>query len=262
MAATKDKGSRPRFRNLPVEAIMVDDRYQRGLSLPRVKRIVRNFDWQEFGAIEVSLHADGTYTVFDGQHRLAALRELGFADAPCLLHQLTPEREAALFVRMQLDRKSPTHIERFNAQVFAGNPESVEISTIVDDTGFQVTRSSSPYGIRAVNRLEQIYRREGAAVLYAALRFVADTWGGDDRSTDGPLLEGVAQFLRGYGNRLDDETRGRLAATSPTVILRRALGVVHPGGGTFARHAVDAELRKVAGVRGKPTLQPSLKLAA
>lgn len=245
----------PKYRKLPVATIVTDERYQRELVPARVRRIVRNFDARQLGALEVSERDDGTIAIFDGQHRLEALKELGIETAPCFVHKLTAEDEAGLFVRLQMDRKAPSPVERFRAQVFSGDEQAVAVEDIAIEAGFVIwnrERAGQHNAIRAINALERIYKREGAETLRATLTTVADLWAGDERSTDGYLLEGVAEFLRGYANRYGSEERDRLREVAPTVILRRALGSMQ-GGGSYARHAIAAELRKIAGVRGRPS---------
>ncbi len=251
--------STPKYRKLPVGSLFVDGRYQRDLRPQRVKAIAKAFDAAQLGVLEVSVRDDDTYVVFDGQHRLAALRTLGAESAPCLIHAgLSAEDEAALFARLQLDRRGLSSLERFKAQVFAGVPHAVAVAAIADEVGLTIGKR----GVRAVAALERIYRREGEARLAETLATARDLWNGDKRATDGYLLEGLAQFLTSYGDRLGAEQMDRLAAASPTTILRRSLGSMQGGGG-HARHAVDAELRKVAGVRGRPrtkTAAPVLEL--
>lgn len=250
---TADMTAAARYRKLPVDALIVDGRYQRELNVSRVRAIVRAFNANQLGVLEVSTRPDDEYAVFDGQHRLVALRELGKNDAPCLIHSgLTAQDEASLFARLHLSRRGLSALERFRAQVFAGVEQAVTIAGIVESQRFEIAGySPTNRAIRAVGALERIYRRDGAIALRETLQTVRLLWDGDPRSTDGYLLEGLSQFLVGYGNRLGDEHFDKLAAAGPTVILRRALGQLQGGGG-HARHAIDSELRKVAGVRGRP----------
>lgn len=247
--------SQPKFRKLPVGTLTIDERYQRELNPARVLKIVAAYNPQQLSVLEVSSRGDDTYVVFDGQHRLEALREMGADSAPCLVHSgLTAKEEAELFARLQLDRRGLSALERFRAQVFAGDEQAIRVQDITTAAGFVIGKAgdAGEYRcIRAVSALERIYRREGPDRLADTLDTVRSLWAGDKRSTDGYLLEGMAQFLQRYGNRVGSEQMDHLAATSPTAILRRALGSMQ-GGGSHARHAVEAELRKVAGVRGRP----------
>jgi hypothetical protein len=198
--------------------------------------------------------------VFDGQHRLAALRELGIDTAPCLIHKLSAEDEARLFVRLQTDRKNIHPVDRFRAALFAGDEQATAINGIVEAQGFTILHASALNGIKAVGAVERIYKRDGADHLLLTLGWVSDLWMGDDKATNGYLLDGFAKFLQEYGNRLNGDAEQRLREVSPVVIIRRALGHLQ-GGGSHARHAICSELHKVSGIKGRPSSKPRAKKA-
>lgn len=243
-----------KYRRVPLDELIVDERYQRPIETGRVERIAEHFDERLVGTLEVSRH-NGKCAVFDGQHRLEALRLRGLPDAPCLVHDdLTPEAEARLFVVLQQARKRVHPVDRFRAQVFSGDARAVDINSAVERAGFRIAHdgpdAGEHRGIRAVVSLERIHRRSGAEGLLHTLKIVDELWGGDRKSTDGAFLEGVEEFFATYGDRIDTEESHRLRAESPTVMIRRSLG--NGGGGTQLRFQILAELRKVAGVRGRP----------
>ena len=69
---------------LPVSIIRVDD-YQRVLRESNVKKIVSGFDPIGLQHLSISFR-DGEYYVFDGQHRLEALKRLGIEEVECIIH--------------------------------------------------------------------------------------------------------------------------------------------------------------------------------
>jgi hypothetical protein len=238
----------PEYMQIPLGRLTVDERYQRELSPARVKKLAARFDRRLLGALECSRRVDGTIAVFDGQHRLELLKLKGEPSAPCLVHQMTDREEAELFVALQRNRKALLPIERFRARVFSGDPAAKEIVGVANDAGFSIATRKGAGGIRAVTALENVYRREGAAGLKATLDMIARTWDGDAKSTDGYFLEGVAQFISDYSNRIGPLEEAKLSEHLPVVYLRRALP---NGGGGAARFGVESELRKVAGIRGR-----------
>lgn len=249
--------SAPTFQTMSLEKLVVDKRYQRPLDPKRVQKIVDEFDPRLLGALEVSVH-NGKAAIFDGQHRYAALKRLKAASAPCLAHhKLDAKDEATLFVALQRERRNIRPYERFRAMVFSGDPAAREIKRIVEGAGYKIGSHYGPEfeqsgGIGGVVTLERIYRRQGAAGLKATLG-LAELWKGEPKSTDAMLLEGLAALFAGYGTRLDGTACRRLADVPARTILRRAMGGDMPGGGSAAaRKYVFAELRKIAGVRGRP----------
>lgn len=248
----------PTFETLPLSKLVVDGHYQRALDPKRVHEIAENFDPRLLGTLEVSIR-NGKAAVFDGQHRLAALRELKLPAAPCLSHKgLSAKDEAALFVALQRQRRNIRPYERFRAMVFSGDPAARGIKRIVDRAGFKVgshygVEFEQAGGIGGIVTLERIYKRQGPQGLAATLE-LAKLWAGEPKCTDAMLLEGLASLLEGYGDRVDDVARERLAAVPARTIIRRATGGDMPGGGSAAgRRYVLAELRKIAGVRGRPS---------
>lgn len=239
-----------RFKQVPIGSLIVDDRYQRPLDDRRVKRMAENFQDVLFGTLEVS-ERNGKLAVFDGQHRLAVARALGRDKVPCLVHaKLTPEQEAEAFVRLQRERRGIHRVERFKARLFSGDTDAQAINAIVEGNGYTIRKAGNHAGeesaISAVGSLERVYRRGNLAETLQTLR---DLWGGDAKSTDGGLIEGLSIILEGYGHRLEDAAY-RLSETPPLVILRRAIG--HSGGGASKGEMVAKEIRKAAGLRGRP----------
>lgn len=65
------------FEILPLDRLFLET-YQRTLNPQKVKRIVREFDPSKLGVLMISERPDGRYAVIDGQHRMTALREMGY----------------------------------------------------------------------------------------------------------------------------------------------------------------------------------------
>lgn len=243
----------PAYKRVPVESLYVDDRYQRPVDESRIKRMAAHFDEALVGALEVSQrNGTGSYAVFDGQHRLEAAKLAGLKNIPCLIHKgLVPEEEATLFVALQRQRKTINPIDRFRARVFTNDETALMVEEIAEACGYQIADSRRPgshNALRAIGAVERIYRRGNLA---ETLTLARDLWEGDDKSTDGALLEGLSVVEQGYGQRLDDAAKKRLREVAPVVILRRAMGPMRGGGSAMAAH-VASEIRKVAGLRGRP----------
>lgn len=244
------------FKTVPVSDLIIDKRYQRELDKKRVKQIVENFNPRLLGTLDVSTR-NGKSAVFDGQHRLAALKALKMDAAPCLSHDdLTPEQEAELFVALQRDRRTVNAVERFKARVFSHEPVACELKGIVEECGYTIAthlaaNQAERGQIRAVATLERIFNRGGEGLLAQTLE-LAKTWDGDARSTDAMFLDGLSILVAQYGDRIDAEAVSRLGEIAPTVILRRATNGLTGGGGVTAARLVAVELRKVSGVRGRP----------
>ena len=61
--------------DLNIKDLISSQAYQRNIDQKRISYIVSNFDPHKIGVIKVSFR-DGKYYVYDGQHRIAALKVL------------------------------------------------------------------------------------------------------------------------------------------------------------------------------------------
>jgi hypothetical protein len=243
-----------KYRRIKLDGLVIDDRYQRPLERSRVKAIAKNYDENLLGVLEVS-HRNGKCAVFDGQHRLEALKLVGVPDAPCLVHEnLSAEDEARLFVRFQRERKTVHPVDRFKAQLFSGDARAREIQDAVTAAGYKIGHRGPDAGrvrdVRAVVALERLHSRGGPEAITRTLDLVSTLWDGDPKSTDGAFLEGLYHFFNEYEDRVDDEALEQLRSQPPATILRRAIGM--GGGGQQLRFAVANELKRTAGLRGRP----------
>ena len=148
-----------RIECVPLERI-VTEQYQRILNMKNVAGIVKNFDPAKLGVLVVSHRADGTYAVLDGQHRLTALRRLGYDAANCIvLEGMTIRQEADYFRRQNENKQSLRINDTFNASLWAEDAESLRIKELMDQYGFRHGKSGQPMCICAIGALQRILRR-------------------------------------------------------------------------------------------------------
>lgn len=192
-----------------VSSLSVDARYQRDVSPSHVKNIVKHFDPDTFGVLVVSERSDGMYIV-DGQHRVAALRAMGWQDqrVPCLVYRgLSIEEEAKVFYKPQTERRSMTPAARFKARLVAGEPSAVAIAKCVESYGFNVNLANGgnvhPRDIDAVASLERIARQYGFDHLPVTMSVIRDIYGTDHVKITSALMLGIATFVHRYQGLYD-----------------------------------------------------------
>lgn len=245
------------IRGVPVGELMVDPTYQRELDERRVDGIVDGFDPALLGTLEVSAR-NGRSAVFDGQHRLAALKRLRIDHVACVVHEgLSVEDEARLFVELQTRRKALTPLDRFRARLVAGESQARAINRIVEAAGYKVTSGGGAAAIGAVTALDRVLALdETGAILESALDLLS-VWKGEPKATDGALILGLGLFLKEFGERprvVSGHARAEFADVPASVVLRRAIATVEGGGGSVSRpQAVARELARIAGVRKSDT---------
>jgi hypothetical protein len=176
---------------------------QRELNKARVDRIATSFDPEQIGTPTVS-HRDGIFYIIDGQHRVEALKEIGWGDqsVQCWTYEgLTEEEEADIFLKLN-DVLAVHAFDKFRIGVAANRDTETEIDRIVRANGLCVSRDLVPGAIGAVGTLHRIYRRAGGKVLARTLRIVRDAYG--DPGLEAAVLDGVGLVCQRYNGQLDD----------------------------------------------------------
>ena len=160
---------------IAISELFIDISYQRVPDIKRVMRIVANFDAHAFQVLEVSLRPDGRYAVFDGGHKLAAAKIIGFSYLYCRVHSgLSVEDEAAYFNMLQTERKRLTQIEMFTADVIRKYEPALRVKQIVESEGYRLDERADDGSIPFVKAL---YRADSLGVLQLQLRVMRKAWG-------------------------------------------------------------------------------------
>lgn len=234
-----------RFEMVPLEALVVDERYQRPLT-NFVETVTREYDPALVGTLIVSERARGKMAVIDGQTRMEGMRANGETSAPCLVYSnLTPAQEAQLFSDLQTKRRGMATYLRFRAALVAEQEEALGIAAIVREAGFELDVEETPHTIKAISALEGVYRRD-PALLVTVMAVIAAAWPDPDTEarTSADIIRGLAAFLARERKVDVERLRDRLAATEPRTIRHRA-GALQEGaggGGGRAGYMADAIL--------------------
>lgn len=205
MSVQADTEQSFRMEELELGSLAINHNYQRPLNTEAVARIAREFDPVLCGPLEVAQNRN-TFEVFDGQHRLAALLQLGVDSWPCRVHpKLPPKGQARAFVDMQAKRRPVHPIDRHKALVFAGDRTAVAVENAVTEAGYRITRNPTHGSIMCVSALYLCYERYGqSAGLQHALGVIDEIWGMDDHySRKASMVAGMALFLHHYGDEID-----------------------------------------------------------
>lgn len=207
-----------RLRWVPIGLMAVSPLAQREINQARVDHIVATFDLEQIGTPTVNKR-DGVWYVIDGQHRIEALRQIGWGDQQiqCWAYEgLSEQEEAEKFLKLN-DYLAVNALAKFRVAVMAGREAECDVDRIVRSCGLVVTGDKVSGGIRAVGTLVRIYTRAGASVLGQTLRIVRDAYG--DPGMEAAVLDGLGLFVQRYAADMD--------VASVVVRLRSASGGVH-----------------------------------
>lgn len=184
-----------RLRWVPLARMTVSSQSQRDLNEARVDHIVATFDLEQIGAPTVNLR-DGNYWIIDGQHRVEALRRIGWEDQQiqCWTYEgLSEDEEAEKFLKLN-DTLTVNALAKFRVAVQAGRLVECDIDRIVRAQNLVVSADKVPGAIGAVGTLRRIYARSGAGVLRQTLIMIRDAYG--DAGLEAAVLDGAALFVQ------------------------------------------------------------------
>jgi hypothetical protein len=188
---------------------------QRELRETRVEHLVANFDLEEMGTPTVSLR-DGIFWIIDGNHRIEALKRLGFGEdrVECWVYEgLTAQQESERFLKLN-DYLTVDVLTKFRVGVRAGRQPEVAINNVVIRAGAKVTRDKNvPNYIMAVGALRKIHEAAGEAGLERTLVVLREAFG--QHGFESLAIQGVGLVIARYGDEVDDvHLIKRLSATS------------------------------------------------
>jgi hypothetical protein len=219
----------PELRQFHLTELTIDRNYQRPISQAHVERLVRHFKPSLLGVITVSIRADGTQAVVDGQHRVMACVRKNYSPIWGYPYVgLTPEKEAELFAVYNRARKQCTAKDIFKARWYGGDPEAIHIQDIANDCGITLGSYTPVSGAQsqvtmAYRAVETVYKDFGAYILRLTFQFCTRAWPNDPNGIVSDMILGVARFLVTYHNDVDWETvADKLKSISPIVIRRDA----------------------------------------
>lgn len=192
--------------------------YQKPVETARVSRIVARFNPAKLGSVLLSDRKDGTYAVVDGQHRLAAVRQMHIDEIHAvILDGLTVEEEADLFRTQSENVVPPKAIDQFRAGIIAKDPHYLTIKAILDKYGYAVSDDSRPYHVRAVGTLTGIVCQHDFAVLDKTFEYIAAAWPADVSAIQRPMLVLIAEFASRYGSKVSAaQFAARMRAEHPS----------------------------------------------
>jgi hypothetical protein len=205
---TNDTGKRvqreARLEWVPIPDMRVSPLAQRDLNQARVDQLAADFDLEQLGTPTVNLR-DGHWFIIDGQHRMEALKAIGYADqsVECWAYKgLSDVEEAEKFLKLN-DTLTVAAFPKFKVAVQAGRAEECEIDRIVRSVQLRVSMDRSQGAISAVNTLRRVYRRGGPQCLARALVIIREAYG--DPGLEAMVLDGIGLLIHRYGDAVNDE---------------------------------------------------------
>lgn len=192
------------LRWVPVALMSISPDAQRELNPSWVDHLAAAFDVEQLGTPTVNKRGE-RFFVIDGQHRVEALRQMGWGDQQiqCWVYEeLTNEQMADRFLRLN-DTLVVASLPKFRVAVAAGRERECDIDRIVRAHGCAVTRDNIDGAISAVGTLIRIYERSGPRNLARTITMVRDAYG--TPGFQAPVLDGISLLCDRYNGDLEDQ---------------------------------------------------------
>lgn len=242
------------FMEIDKNELNIDYSYQReDINHAKILEIARAWSWVGCGAILVAVRPDGTWFVFDGQHRvLAAKKRADVTTLPCMVYECDSiQQEAAGFLITNDQRKPVTAIGKFKSLVIAEDAVAIHVQDAIAKHGLEVSKcAAKPGQIKCIKRCQIICTVDKDSFDKAIA--VAVDLCRDNCLIHDDLLNGLFVCHRRY--RLLDDKRflKRLFDVGPDAIMdaiRKTHGYRGTGGDQTVREGVLLAVNK--GLRHK-----------
>ena len=209
---SKIQQSKHKYMWLMASQLEVHPKVQRAFSSAHAMNIAKNFKPDAVGELQVVPAPRGKYYVWDGQHRLAAIRDVSGPDVlvRCRVWVDLKQRDlAALQVDFNTNSKRWNAVPLFHQKLLQGDPLALAINKQVVKRNMRVYQGGDEGQIAAAAALEGVTKTYGIDVLSDVLDILMAAWGRDANAYCGVFLRGMAHLV---GNSNGDIDNGTLSA--------------------------------------------------
>lgn len=223
------------YARLATALLRVHPEVQRDFDQKWADRLTNEWDPRGAGALSVIARPDGTYWVFDGQHRLAAMRALNIPLAWCQVFVLVEGTVEAAQVQLLLGNSRRWHpLATFKMRCKAGDHKATFITRVVEENGSRIDTGHEYYA--CVGALELAYDL-GPAIVEKVVQTIERTWPSSNAGRKLLVVNALAFFHYSFPDANMDRLRDKLA------VLPLANAVTEAKARAFAeRTSTSAEL--------------------
>lgn len=231
-------GQAPELGYTDLVSIRVDASYQRPLKERRVLQILRDFSWAQFGALMLVRQDDGTFTVYDGQHRFEAARRHPDIEAvPSVIVELEAQfEEAQSFLGVNVNRSAISTVEKYWAGIEAGDEAMMRICSVLEQAGCEVvppgTKSPAPNRTSSISSISRALNYYGDDAVTKACRTLVSSWQRDKNALSGSMIQALARLYRNNKQVISEERMvSKLIAKDRKILTGDAEALRKMGGG-------------------------------
>ena len=214
----------PMLKRIPIDSLKFAG-YQRELKQSKVNKIAKNFMPDIVGIGLVSFR-DGEFWCLDAQHRIEAMKKLGYKEVVCqVLTGLTYEQECRRFNVLNTGRTQLTANQVFHCRVEEKDKETLELVALFHKYRFDYNKNcgmKSDNVIGAVSKFVKIQKAYGNEMVDRVLKTIRNAWYGDKNSLASAIITGLATFFAENENVDDAMLVKALEKVMPAMLVASA----------------------------------------
>lgn len=195
-------------RFLYVNQLKTDESYQSPVNESQVNKITKNFNPDFLHTIVVAQRENGDLYILDGQHRVVALKRIGFKEVEAVVHTRMSMEEEAEMYRMLNERPTKSPNAKAKAELQAGYPVAIAIDSCVKGQELEVDYDKEKLAERkigAYSTLKRIYKKFGEENLSLTLHLIKFSFGTKSKYFSAVMMEGVSKFIAIYKDKIDTD---------------------------------------------------------
>lgn len=212
------------LKRIPIDNIRVD-LYQRVKKSPKVRKMINDFVPDVIGIALVSFR-NGEFWCIDGQHRIAAMKTLGYKEIWCqVLTGLTYEEECERFNLLNTGRTQLTANQVFHCRVEGKDKAAMELVGMFRKYRFDYNKNNGTKDdnvIGAVSKFVKIQKVFGLEKVETVLRILRNAWYGDKNSLSSAIITGLSTFLEENPNADEMILTKALEKVMPNILIAQA----------------------------------------
>lgn len=214
----------PELKRIPLANIEFAE-YQRVLKPEKVNKIVKNFMPDIVGIGLVSFR-NGKFYGLDAQHRIEAMKKLGYTEMLCqVLVGLTYEEECLKFNILNTGRTQLTANQVFHCRVEGKDMAAIELVKMFKKYRFDYNRHNGTKDhnlIGAVSKFVKMQKNFGTDRVEKVLRILRNSWYGDKNSLSSAIITGLSTFLEENPTTDEITLTKALEKVIPNILIAQA----------------------------------------
>lgn len=221
---TEKRLPEPELKRISIDNLVFAP-YQRELKQSKVNKIANNFMPDVVGIALVSFRG-GIFYCLDAQHRIMALKKLGYTDIMCqVLTGLTYEEECVRFNVLNTGRTQLTANQVFHCRVEAKDELALELVELFKKYRFDYNKNCGMKAdnlIGAVSKFVRMQKSYGNGMVERVLRTIRNAWYGDKMSLSSAIITGLSTFFAENNDVDEDVLVKALEKIIPSMLIASA----------------------------------------